>query len=130
MPWSAKQCAAVFNQKHFFALGLEQETNQDLVAYISFYQVLDELEILNIAVLPQFRRQGLGEYLLTKTLQVAGKMGMNNAVLEVRTTNIAARALYERVGFECVGSRLKYYADTGEDALIYRLTLPALYTGE
>ncbi len=124
MPWSREQCMAVFKQKHFFALGLKQEQlENELVAYISLYQVLDELEILNIAVLPQFRRQGLGEYLLINTLQGASKMGMNNAVLEVRINNVAARTLYERVGFVCVGSRPKYYADTGEDALIYNLDL-------
>ncbi len=125
MPWSREQCVAVFSQKHFFAFGLTQVlVKPELVAYMSFYQVLDELEILNIAVLPQFRRQGFGEYLLTKTLQAAGKMGMNNAVLEVRINNMPARSLYERAGFKCVGSRSKYYADTGEDALIYRLYLP------
>ncbi len=122
MPWSLEQFTAVFTQKHFFALGLMHDYDA-LIAYISFYQVLDELEILNIAVLPQFRRQGLGEYLLTNTLQAAVKMGMNNAVLEVRTNNVAARTLYKGAGFHCVGSRPKYYADTGEDALIYRLNL-------
>ncbi len=124
MPWSAEQCKLVFKQKHFFAMGLKQtQADNALVGYISFYQVLDEVEILNIGILPQFRRQGLGKHLLTNTLQGARKIGMNKVLLEVRPSNIAARKLYESVGFECVGRRPKYYIDTAEDALIYTLIL-------
>ncbi len=122
LPWSVEQCSLVFKQKHFFSFGLKLKQGiSQLIAYISFYQVLDEMEILNIAVLPQFRRNGLGQFLLINTLQIASNMGMTTVVLEVRPSNVAARKLYEGIGFKHIGNRPKYYTDTGEDALIYKL---------
>ncbi len=122
MPWSAAQCKLAFSQKHFFAFGIKSAgAEQALWGYVSFYQVLDEVEILNIAILPPYRKYGLGKHLLTNTLQNALKMGMKKAVLEVRDSNAPARKLYEGVGFLCVGRRPKYYTDTAEDALIYEL---------
>ncbi len=122
-PWSAEQYAQAFCQKHFSAYGLIASEDTDntghLIAYIAFYHILDELEILNIAVSLSQRNQGLGRYLLKTTLQEAHKMGIRRAVLEVRTGNTAARKLYEGLAFVCVGTRRAYYADTGEDALIY-----------
>ncbi len=123
MPWSLEQCHLAFKQKHFFAFGLKQKADKCLMGYLSFYQVLDEVEILNIAILPKFRRLGFGKYLLENTLKAAVKMGMCKAVLEVRPSNAAAIVLYEGVGFKCVGKRPKYYTDTAEDALIYNLLL-------
>ncbi len=123
MPWSLEQCSFAFGQKHFFAMGIKQELDNSLLGYISYYHVLDELEILNIAVLPRFRRQGLAKDLLINTLQTATKKGMLKAALEVRPSNVAACKLYEAIGFECVGKRPKYYKDPDEDALIYTLSV-------
>lgn len=135
LPWSEEQFRAAFGQSHFAAFGL-RDTGKDkgnsgckgeydnaLLGYISFYHALDELEILNIAVTSPCRRQGKGRKLLTLALQVARKMGIERAVLEVRVSNFPALRLYEGLGFVCVGRRPKYYADTGEDALIYALSL-------
>ena len=58
LPWSEEQCAAAFGQKAFSALGLFR--NEALIGYISVYHTLDELEILNLAVLPHERRRGYG----------------------------------------------------------------------
>lgn len=123
MPWSEEQFRAAFAQSSFAAFGLRQMHSKALLGYISLYHTVDELEILNIAVAPQSRRQGKGRKLLTLALQVAQKMGIERAVLEVRVHNIPALRLYEGLGFACVGRRPKYYADTGEDALIYALFL-------
>ncbi len=140
-PWSHEQFLAVFKQSHFFALGLWKNISQDtenildiytseqrvfeqyLVGYISFYHMLDEMEILNIAVDPQFRELGLGKYILGKTLEKTAEQGIHKVILEVRVGNVIARNLYEKFSFECVGKRLKYYTDTGEDACIYALDL-------
>ncbi len=137
-PWGLRECLAVFTQKHFSALGLWTKSTQNatlketepqymhdayLAAYISFYHVADEMEILNIAVDPVFQRQGLGTYVLGKALEKARKMYLQNAVLEVRVSNLAARKLYENFSFVEVGRRKKYYTDTLEDACIYTLAL-------
>lgn len=118
MPWSDEQFRKAFEQKNFAAFGLR--CPQGLVAYISIYHAAGELEILNIAVDPVHRRQGHGKSLLQMMLQVARKMGIERAVLEVRRHNIPALALYQGLGFAQAGVRRGYYADTGEDALIYQ----------
>lgn len=124
MPWSENQFRDAFAQKNFAAFGLRAPSAQDVIlAYISFYHAAGELEILNIAVSPEHRRRGRGGRLLCMALQVAQKMDMQRAVLEVRVNNTPAIRLYERTGFVRVGRRPRYYADTGEDALVYALTL-------
>ena len=83
----------------------------------------DELEILNLAVRPHIRRLGHGKRILRIVLRLARKMDINTVLLEVRTGNKAAIALYEGCGFLKVGRRRNYYADTGEDALVYAFDL-------
>lgn len=122
LPWSEAQCRAAFAQRAFAAFGLLR--GDSLVAYISLYHALDELEILNLAVSPGERRKGLGRRLLRLALRLGGKMGMHKAVLEVRRSNAAALALYESCGFRCAGVRRNYYADTGEDGLVCVAEMP------
>ena len=116
-PWTAEQCRAAFRQPAFAAFGLVETAG--LAAYISFYHSADELEILNIAVTPERRRQGLGRRVLGMALQVAGKMGIKKSLLEVRESNIPAIGLYESFDFRPVGRRRNYYRAPDEDALIY-----------
>lgn len=126
LPWSEEQCRAAFGQGAFAAFGLWEGPR--LVAYISLYLVgapappsyapCGELEILNLAVEPAARRRGCGRRLLRLALQAGRKMGMQKALLEVREHNGAALALYRACGFVLAGRRRRYYADTGEDALV------------
>jgi ribosomal-protein-alanine N-acetyltransferase len=71
---------------------------------------------MNVAVEPARRREGLATMLLDEMLERAGRDV--SYTLEVRTSNTPAIALYERYGFKAAGTRRRYYADTGEDALI------------
>lgn len=131
MPWSEAQCRAAFAQPAFAAFGLYDGPR--LVAYISLYHAgaaagasyapSGELEILNLAVEPTARRRGCGRRLLLLALQAGRKMGMQKAILEVREGNGAAIALYRGGGFVQVGRRRRYYADTGEDALVLECPL-------
>ena len=121
LPWSEEQCRAAFGQTPFAAFGLDSD--QGVLAYISVYITADEMEVLNLAVSPELRRRGIGHRLLALALRTAAKMGMQKAVLEVRVGNTPARSLYERHGFAVAGRRPRYYADTGEDALIYARSL-------
>ncbi len=123
LPWSEEQCRAAFGSAAFAAFGLEGADG--LAAYISVYFTADEVEVLNLAVSPELRRRGVGYRLLGLALRTAAKMGMQKAVLEVRVGNAPARNLYERHHFTVVGKRPRYYADTGEDALIYARSLTA-----
>lgn len=129
-----RQCFSAPWQEEQFLLGLEREVFKvfglkdggELVAYCSFYHVLDEMEILNIAVAPERRRRGAGRRLLSLVLQICLKMGIQNAHLEVRDGNVAARSLYSSFGFQETGVRKGYYPDNGEDAILMRLDLDNL----
>ncbi len=84
--------------------------------------VMDEAEILTLAVLPEARRQGLGRDLLQAAMRGAAETDARTMFLEVAEENTAARALYARCGFTEIGRRKRYYAN-GDDALVMRVAL-------
>jgi len=94
-----------------------------LAGYICTWFVADEVQILNIAVSPMFRRQGFGRLLLGHALAEGIKNGARLAVLEVRRSNTAAQRLYETFGFAAVGERPGYYTVQPESAVIMHLSL-------
>lgn len=83
--------------------------------------VVDEAELLTVAVMPEARRKGVGSLLISGFLVEACTRGARRAFLEVAADNVAARKLYEGQGFAQSGQRKRYYATpTGPiDALIY-----------
>jgi ribosomal-protein-alanine N-acetyltransferase len=83
----------------------------------------DELEILNLGVIPQARRQGMGRLLLDAALRWGHASGAARAFLEVRESNEPARLFYEAKGFIVAGRRPLYYAHPAEDALVLSLAL-------
>jgi [ribosomal protein S18]-alanine N-acetyltransferase len=97
---------------------VSQPSLPPLLAFGCVWHILDELHIILLGVHPQYRRQSLGLVLLLNLIQQSRERGMEQATLEVRASNQAAIALYEKVGFVTVGQRPKYYADTGEPALL------------
>lgn len=127
VPWSAKQYRTVLGNEPFRVFGLRLGT--ELIAYVTLYSAAFEMEILNIAVRPDWRRRGLGRRLLTHVLHLCRKMGIQRGYLEVRRSNIPAQALYRAFGFEEVGVRKGYYPDNREDAIIMRLEFEAGTTG-
>jgi [ribosomal protein S18]-alanine N-acetyltransferase len=84
----------------------------------------DEWEIENLAVAGVARRRGLGSRLLTEFLNLARSRGGKDIFLEVRASNHAARALYQKWAFVEAGVRRSYYQDPLEDAVILRLSFP------
>src|SRR3972149_4138951 len=80
--------------------------------------MVDEAHITTFAVLPAWRREGIGARLLLALLDLAVELGATVATLEVRLSNIEARHLYERFGFMPVGVRPRYYSDNAADALL------------
>jgi ribosomal-protein-alanine N-acetyltransferase len=89
-----------------------------VVAFCVCWVVFDELHINTLAVAPDERRKGLATLLLRRVLAEASKEGARKATLEVRASNTAALALYERLGFRVTATRARYYTNPDEDALI------------
>ncbi len=94
------------------------ENSKIVVGMIVVWLIVDEAHIATIAVLPDYRSQGIARCLLVTALQAVIKRGFRIATLEVRSGNTAAQSLYRRFGFNIVGVRPKYYRDNNEDALI------------
>ena len=92
--------------------------NGELVGYAGCWQILEEVHITNIAVSPDFRRNGIGEKLLRKIIDDCYENKAKYITLEVRVSNIPAIGLYEKYGFKSLGVRKGYYQNNNEDALI------------
>jgi len=89
-----------------------------LVAYGGFWVQFDEAHVTNLAVREGWRRRGVGGRMLAYLLKEAAGRGLGAALLEVRPSNAAAIRLYKRFGFRRVAVRSRYYARTGEDAVV------------
>lgn len=92
---------------------------ESIIGYVGVLSVLDEGEITNIAVLPENRGRGVGFALLCAAKDYCRRIGVHTLHLEVRTGNLNAVALYRKCGFVQTGMRRGYYADNGEDALLF-----------
>ena len=115
-PWSVKSLTDSFLQPDYcFYVAVNGE---DPVGYIGSYRTADELNITNVAVLPLWRKRGIAASLLSELCSYAADRGFYGITLEVRESNTAATALYEKFGFTCAGKRKNYYDDPTEDALI------------
>ncbi len=90
----------------------------DIVGFVGVWLMVDEAHIVTLAVRPDARRQGVGQLLVLGALELAYAHDMSRVTLEVRASNDAARALYERCGFRRVGVRPRYYTDNQEDAVV------------
>lgn len=89
-----------------------------VVAFVDLWHVADEVHVLNLATAPEHRRRGHARRLMGDVLERARAAGAACVTLELRRSNEAARQLYEGLGFVLLGRRPRYYADTGEDALV------------
>lgn len=94
-----------------------------VAGYIVARETAGELHINNVAVRSEYRRRGIGAALLGRILQEAGRRNAKAAFLEVRSTNLAAQALYEKCGFRAIARRTDYYSEPREDAVVMSLTL-------
>ena len=115
-PWSEKALAGEL--KNRFARYKVGISGNRIEAYAGMWLLYDEAHITNVAVSPEHRRQGFGRALMIEMMRTALFDGAFQMTLEVRESNLAAQALYKALHFEMAGRRKRYYADTGEDALI------------
>jgi ribosomal-protein-alanine N-acetyltransferase len=91
---------------------------EEAIGYAGMWLMVDEAHITTFAVLPEWRRRGIGARLMLALMQLARDLNARIVTLEVRLSNRPARALYGRFGFRPVGIRPRYYSDNNEDALI------------
>ena len=120
-PWSENNIASELNSR--LSYWLVAEIDGKVVGYIGSQSVLDTADVMNLAVAPEYRRQGIGESLVNALVAYLQQKGIIALLLEVRASNDPAIALYKRLGFEQVGRRPNYYHHPKEDALIMRKEL-------
>lgn len=89
-----------------------------VIGYCGLWIIIDESHITNIAILPAYRGQKLGEALLKEVMEQAREMGAKTMTLEVRMSNEVAKQLYRKYGFQNGGIRKRYYTDNYEDGLV------------
>ncbi len=120
-PWSVHALKSEIENpiSHFWAL-IEGKL---LSGYICFWMFDREIQLISVAIHPHDRGKGLGHYLLKEMIETGISKGMQQIWLEVRPSNLAAKELYERLGFEEAYRRPRYYPDTHEDAIVMGLNL-------
>lgn len=117
-PWSEKSVASELSNP--LSLWLVAMEGERLAGYVGSQTVLGETDMMNIAVHPDFRRQGVAITLIESLIAALRVHGSHCLTLEVRQSNEPARRLYGRMGFEAIGLRKNYYKNPKENALILR----------
>jgi len=117
VPWSREALEdELENPMAHYVVCCDPEGN--VVGYIGSRIVMDEADITNVAVRPQYRRRGIGFALVRAMLGLMAAGGVRSVLLEVRESNLPAQNCYARAGFAVVGRRKKYYEKPEEDALL------------
>lgn len=117
-PWSEKSIASELeNPLSLWLVAVEQDR---VLGYVGSQTVLGETDMMNLAVAPQARRQGIGRALVETLMESLRAQKSHCLTLEVRQSNLPAQKLYAELGFQQVGRRPGYYFDPKEDALILR----------
>lgn len=120
-PWSEASISSELENP--ISLWLVAEADGVVQGYIGSQSAPPDCDIMNLAVAPDARRQQLGRTLLQSLIDELHRRGTERLFLEVRASNVPARALYASFGFEQVGLRKEYYVNPTEDALILRKEL-------
>ncbi len=117
-PWDERSVESeLHNELSCWLVALEG----DIVAgYVGSQTVLGETDMMNIAVHPDYRRRGIAQALVGALIEKLKERGSHCLTLEVRASNVPAKALYEKLGFAQVGRRKNYYRAPKEDADILR----------
>ena len=117
-PWTREMYLAELDNTGISFFYLARTPLGEIIGFCSFWRVLDELHLNNLAVAPEHRRSGVASALLQKVLGDGARFGAQRATLEVRSSNTSAQQLYERFGFTVAGVRRGYYSSPPEDALV------------
>lgn len=120
-PWSKKDFEDFFKymDNHY----LVAECDGMMVGFVGFMKYVDEGDITRIAVLPEYRKNHIAEALMDKLFALVEACGVKTIRLEVRESNVAARGLYDKLGFITDGVRKGYYTNPIEDGIVMSKTL-------
>ena len=116
-PWSRSMFTSELAKPSSLSFGAVDETGE-LVGYLVLSRYVDAWHVMNVAVAPARRRQGIASALLHRLLELTKDDALRGYTLEVRVSNAVAIHLYESLGFVTTGVRRGYYTDNREDALI------------
>ena len=117
-PWSENSIASELNNRlSCWLVALEGDV---VIGYVGSQTVLGETDMMNIAVHPDYRNQGVAKNLIQTLMDTLSGQGSHSLMLEVRQSNEPAKNLYASLGFETVGIRKNYYRNPKENALILR----------
>ncbi len=117
LPWRENSLALLVAEKNVGFIVIDSKTGR-VAAYGGMLAVLDEGQITNIATHPEYRRRGFGERVVRALIEYAEAEGLNIISLEVRESNYAAIALYEKLGFLKVGVRKNFYTLPRENGIV------------
>lgn len=117
-PWSER--SIVSELENPLSVWLVAVADGTVVGYVGSQSVLEQADMMNIAVNPEYRKQGIAESLIGKLIDALKARRVCSLALEVRVSNMPAISLYQKLGFEQVGKRPNYYRNPREDALILR----------
>ena len=115
-PWSEDGLKTELNNN--FARFFVAFSGDEIAGYIGSHNVLGEVYITNVAVFPEFRRNGVGKALVEFLVNKMKEENAEFVTLEVRKSNLSAISLYEKCGFQNVGERRKFYEKPVEDAIL------------
>ena len=116
--WSERSVSGeLTNALALWLVAVEGET---VAGYVGSQTVCNETDMMNVAVTADFRRQGIGEKLVTALVEELKALESHSLTLEVRASNTPAQSMYAKLGFVEVGRRPRYYQNPKEDALILR----------
>ena len=117
-PWSESSIASELNNR--LSCWLVALDGNVVIGYVGSQTVLGETDMMNIAVHPAYRKQGVAKSLIQNLIDTISQQGSHSLMLEVRQSNEPAKNLYLSLGFETVGIRKNYYRNPRENALILR----------
>ena len=117
-PWSENSIGSELSNP--LSLWLVAVDGQRVAGYVGSQTVMDEADVMNIAVSAEYRRMGIAQELVERLVSALSQRGVHSLTLEVRASNEPAKALYSKLDFQQVGRRPNYYRNPKEDALILR----------
>jgi len=123
LPWTRIEFEKELKRSYAVLRVLRESPRDPVTAFVNYWHVADELQVMNVATLPGTRRRGYASALLTDLIQTGRARGARHVTLEVRASNDPARGLYRKFGFVELGIRPQYYSDNGEDAVVMHLVL-------